>query len=153
MGKPFTILIPGKPVAKARPRFARRGNFTVTYKPDKETAEEGKFILLTRAEMAKLGMSGPIPTGTPVKITCSFMFPIPASWSKKKREALKGELHTKKPDLDNLVKFVKDAMNRVAWEDDSQVCVYGPCVKRWAEKPCTIIVIEALEPIAITNSK
>lgn len=146
MGKLFSIFIPGKPVAKARPRFARRGNFTVTYKPDKEVAEEGKYILLTRAEMAKLGILGPIPTGTPIKITCTFMFQLPASLSKKKREALNGALHTKKPDLDNCIKFVKDSMNRVVWEDDSQVCVYGPCVKRWAETPGTMIVIEALEP-------
>ena len=147
MGKLFSIFIPGKPVAKARPRFARRGNFTVTYKPDKEVAEEGKYILLTRAEMAKLGILGPIPTGTPIKITCTFMFPLPASWSKKKRTALMGALHTKKPDLDNCIKFVKDSMNRVVWEDDSQVCVYGPCVKRWAETPGTMIVIEALESV------
>lgn len=147
MGKLFSIFIPGKPVAKARPRFARRGNFTVTYKPDKEVAEEGKYILLTRAEMAKLGILGPIPTGTPIKITCTFMFPLPESWSKKKRAALMGALHTKKPDLDNCIKFVKDAMNRVVWEDDSQVCVYGPCVKRWAETPGTMIVIEALESV------
>lgn len=143
--KPIAIIIPGKPVAKARPRFARRGEFTVTYKTDKETAEEGKFVLLARETMAKAGHQGPIPRGTPVKITCAFMFEIPASFSKKRRKALNGQLHTKKPDLDNCIKFVKDALNRIAWEDDSQVCVYGPCVKRYAEIPGTLIIIETLD--------
>lgn len=144
MCKMFKIFIPGKPIAKARPRFARRGDYTVTYKTDKETTEEGKFILLSREEMGKMGIYEPIPKGTPIKITCMFMFPIPASLSNKKHKEFVDTLHTKKPDLDNCIKFVKDALNRVAWEDDSQVCVYGMCIKKWSEVPGTTIVIETL---------
>lgn len=141
----FKIFVPGKPVAKARPRFVRRGNYTMAYKASKEATEEGRFILLSREEMGKLGIYEPIPRGTPIKITCSFMFPIPVSLSNKKHRELVGALHTKKPDLDNCIKFIKDALNRVAWEDDSQVCVYGSCEKRWAEAPGTMITIEKLD--------
>ena len=31
------------------------------------------------------------------------------------------EYHTTKPDIDNLVKFVADSLNKVFYEDDSQV--------------------------------
>jgi Holliday junction resolvase RusA-like endonuclease len=49
--------------------------------------------------------------------------PIPAIWSmKKQRAAALGELTPiSKPDLDNVVKAIKDGCNKVAWKDDSQV--------------------------------
>lgn len=50
--------------------------------------------------------------------------------------------HTKKPDLDNLVKFAKDCLNGVAWQDDSQVCELEAW-KAYDEKPRTEIIIEA----------
>lgn len=40
----------------------------------------------------------------------------------RKREPRAAELHIKKPDLDNVVKAVKDAGKGVLWHDDSQVC-------------------------------
>jgi len=45
--------------------------------------------------------------------------------------------HIQKPDLDNLEKSVKDALNGVAWLDDCQV-VSVVKVKRWARpgEPC-----------------
>ena len=51
-------------------------------------------------------------------------FQIPKSFSKKKREqALAGDIQpTKKPDLDNILKVVCDALNKVAYNDDAQ-CV------------------------------
>lgn len=45
-----------------------------------------------------------------------FIFLRPKSVSVKKRP-----YHTTKPDLDNLVKSVKDAMTGLVWKDDSQV--------------------------------
>jgi Holliday junction resolvase RusA-like endonuclease len=41
-----------------------------------------------------------------IEARCSitFIFPIPDSWSKKKKLELIGQYHTQKPDLDNLYK-------------------------------------------------
>ncbi len=69
-----------------------------------------------------------------MKLTVRAYFSIPASWSlKKQRGAAMGEIqHTKRPDLDNVVKAIKDGCNGVAWKDDSQVVslsarkIYGP---------------------------
>ena len=44
------------------------------------------------------------------------------SISKKKRESLIGQPHTKKPDCDNVDKSVLDGINGIAYEDDRQVC-------------------------------
>lgn len=45
----------------------------------------------------------------PNEIHLIFCLPIPESYSKKKRDSLHMTPHTKKPDLDNLVKSVLDA--------------------------------------------
>ena len=69
--------------------------------------------------------------------------PIPKSASKKKQGAMKsGEIrHTKKPDLDNCIKFVKDCLNGIAWKDDSQV-VRIVAYKHYHADPVTWIWIK-----------
>ncbi|KKK49189.1 hypothetical protein LCGC14_3137560, partial [marine sediment metagenome] len=39
-------------------------------------------------------------------------------------------LHTKRPDVDNLVKLVKDALNGIYWKDDSQVQITAAIIPR-----------------------
>ena len=46
-----------------------------------------------------------------------FEIALPASWSKKKKEAMRGQPHQQKPDCDNIIKGICDAYN----EDDSHV--------------------------------
>lgn len=65
--------------------------------------------------------------GEPLKsalgVNIRFYYPIPKSFSKKKRqEALDGDLRPAvKPDIDNCVKGVFDALNKIVWHDDNQV--------------------------------
>lgn len=40
----------------------------------------------------------------------SFILPMPKSWSKKKREEMNGVPHKQKPDLDNCLKSLMDAV-------------------------------------------
>ena len=128
----LTINIPGAPIAKKRPRFARRGKFVTTYN-DQQT-EEGKFICLMQTQ---LNGHKPIPTGTPITMEISFYMPFPASMSAKKRKVA---YHTKKPDLDNMIKFVKDCANGVLWHDDSQVMGIKAS-KIYSDEPKTIFVL------------
>ena len=129
------ILVPGAPIAKKRPRFARRGKFVQTY--NEQETEEGKWLLLAKGQITE-ALQGPI------KATFIFHMSIPKSAPKKMREKALAEYvpHIKKPDLDNLIKFVKDCLNGVAWHDDSQVCEIEAW-KCYSEKPCTEIIIEA----------
>jgi Holliday junction resolvase RusA-like endonuclease len=58
------------------------------------------------------------------KIT--FFLPMPQSWSKKKREAMNGKPHQQKPDLDNLIKALCDAIHK----EDQHIWQYEAC-KLW----------------------
>jgi Holliday junction resolvase RusA-like endonuclease len=57
----------------------------------------------------------PAPREVPVKLVVQYLLRRPKSLSKWV------ECHTKKPDLDKLVRATKDALTGVAWVDDSQV--------------------------------
>lgn len=78
----------------------------------------------------------------PIVLGCIFLMPIPKSASKKKQaEMQSGEIkHTKKPDLDNLVKFAKDCLNNLAWKDDSQV-IRLVAEKHYSSEPGTWVRI------------
>lgn len=63
------------------------------------------------------------PIETRVKVTIVAYFGIPKSTSKKKEAEMLQEITspTKKPDADNIIKIVLDAMNNFAFKDDTQV--------------------------------
>lgn len=71
-----------------------------------------------------------------------FHLPMPPSWSKKRRAAMDGEPHQQKPDLDNLVKAVCDALRP---DGDAQIWHMGPPEKRWARVGRVEITIEPVE--------
>ena len=52
------------------------------------------------------------------------VFEIPKSTSKKRRLLMEAreELPCKKPDADNIAKVICDALNKVAYGDDTQIC-------------------------------
>ena len=58
-------------------------------------------------------------------------FSIPKSYSKCKRSAAECNIirPTKKPDIDNVTKSVLDALNGVAYKDDTQVAEVS--VRKW----------------------
>lgn len=130
------LSVPGKPIAKKRPRFYRKGNFVGTY--NDQTTEEGRWML-----EAKQQITSPLLEG-PLCLDIQFLMPIPKGWPKYQIEKIyRGDFiyHEKKPDLDNLVKFVKDCLNGLAWKDDSQVAEIH-AVKFYADKPLTYLLIE-----------
>ena len=69
--------------------------------------------------------------------------PIPKSISKNKREdAISGVLRpTKKPDLDNLVKGIKDGLSKVIWHDDAQILEMN-VRKFYSENPRAVVKVE-----------
>lgn len=112
----FTI--PGTPVAKGRPKFARRGKFVTTYSPAKTVNYES---LVKDMATNAMGNKKPLDGAVTVKIELEIIPPI--SWSKKKRaQAFANIIHpTSRPDVDNYGKICLDGMNGIVFKDDSQV--------------------------------
>lgn len=127
---PVLIDLPGLPRGKGRPRFAMRGGRPSTYTDDKTRSFEGAL-----RQAAQVAMAGRPPLECAVVMDMRAVFPVPASWSKKKQaEALAGMLRpTGKPDADNLLK-VSDGLNGIVFRDDAQV-VRAVVEKRYGTFP------------------
>lgn len=86
------------------------------------------------------------PIETAVKLDIVYHMHIPTSCSKTKLRAIaSGHLHhIKRPDLDNLNKFLCDCLKTLVFVDDSQVCKIN-CCKEYSETPKTVIRVTPLE--------
>lgn len=121
--------IPGTPTPKGRPRHGKG----FTYTPAKTVQAEAAI-----ARRAREFFTEPLVGPVHVDIVCAFK---PAkSWSKKKTAEHLGEPHIQRPDHDNLSKLVCDALNGIAYHDDSQVAK-ATVEKVWASTERTIISI------------
>ena len=116
------IFIPGDPVAQPRPKVSTRGGFARAYVDKKHPIHAYKEAI----RLAYVNEGGEILKG-PIRVNIDCWFGRPKSHSKKRSDAL--EPKVTKPDVDNLAKAILDALNGVAYEDDSQV--YWLEVKKW----------------------
>lgn len=139
---PATVafVVPGVPVGKGRPRFARRGNFVSTYTDSKTASYEN--LVKVKAEQAMIGRA--LFEGA-VYIHIALFITPPESWSqKKKNAALAGDIYpTVKPDWDNCGKGICDAINEIVFKDDKQV-VDAHVIKRYAETARAVVEVTAI---------
>lgn len=92
------------PIAKGRPRMTRRGH---CYTPEKTKTFENLLRYEARAQYPYVPLEGAL------QIVVHFFLPKPKS--------CKRAFPTVKPDTDNLLKAVCDALNGVIWKDDAQI--------------------------------
>ena len=132
----FTV--PGKPTGKGRPRFNRKTGKTYT---PKGTAAYERVV-----QRAYLATAPDVHLTGPIRAKISACYGIPMSWPNKKIEAaLAGHIFpTVKPDLDNVAKAVLDALNGIAYDDDSSIVQLIIC-KSYAYPPCVIVTLEEME--------
>lgn len=125
-----------KPVGKGRPRFTRSGH---AYTPPATTEAEEKIRLAYRNKYGKVCYD----KDEPIRLIVVAYFPIPKAMSRKDTEmALRGMIYpTKKPDGDNILKLVADALNGVAYYDDSQI-IDMHIDKLYAAQPRIHIILE-----------
>ena len=85
------------------------------------------------------------PLEGPLAIVVAIGVTIPASWSQKKRAGALAAtvLPTGKPDIDNALKLLCDALNKIIWRDDSQI-TEAHITRRYVEAPSTIITVRPL---------
>ena len=135
----FTV--PGQPKGKQRPRVCRINGRSVAYTP-RQTIEYENLIRASYTAISKAKFERNLP----LEISILALFPIPKYASKKTKELMiNGYIFpTKKPDGDNIIKAILDALNGVAYRDDSQICrVYFE--KMYAENAETKVLIKNYE--------
>ncbi len=110
--------IRGEPIAQPRPRVVTiAGRARAISAPRKHPVTDWKKrIMVALAQQ----FDGEILDG-PIHLDVLFLMPRPKRLYRKK-DPLGEVWHTSRPDADNLIKAVKDAMNSIVWKDDSQVC-------------------------------
>ncbi|MFL6864063.1 MAG: RusA family crossover junction endodeoxyribonuclease [Allosphingosinicella sp.] len=107
-------------------------------------AEAGKEHIAWHARKA-WGNRRPLTGPVVVRVVC--IFAVPTSWPEALRRAAAEArvMHVADPDLDQLVKQVKDALKGIAYVDDNQVCGYPNSAKRYGSPERTDVTIEALD--------
>lgn len=135
----FTIL--GEPKGKGRPRFCRNTGHAIT---PKDTVN---YETLVHMEYVAQCEEFRFPDDAMLDMRIKAYYSIPKSKSKKQRAAmLSGKIRpTKKPDMDNVVKIIADALNQVAYRDDTQI-VDCQCRKFYSENPRVEVTIKTVEP-------
>jgi Holliday junction resolvase RusA-like endonuclease len=129
----FAITIPCRGFGKERPRVTRHG----TYMRDEYTSRMAQVS-------AEVGMLPDWCYNAPVGLHVTAMFAMPKSWSKKKRESMRGKLKESTPDGDNLVGAIMDALWPKERGGDSRVFLDGER-RRWGDEDWIKIIIVEIE--------
>ena len=137
----ITIELAGTPIGKGRPRFIRSTGHA--YTPEKTRNYETNLRLA-----AQDAMGGAEPLSGPLRVTVEARFPVPASWSRKKREAALAASFVSRerlypacrPDADNICKTVGDALNEIVFHDDKQI-IDLRVIKAYSARPALRIEV------------
>lgn len=136
------LFIPGVPVAKGRPKFRAAGAYVTAYTPKKTRDAENAIAQAWKNAYGSLTlMEGPL------ELSVVAYMPLPKGASKKRLLAVSasGEWHLVKPDADNILKLVQDALNGVAYADDNRICVTVPVKVYAANQPGVYIRLRRIE--------
>lgn len=128
-----TFVIPGKAKPKERPRFTKTG---IAFTP-KRTVDAERNVVAIAAPLF------PVPFDGTVALEIIVVWPMPAGWSKRKRAEMIGQPVSRRPDNDNCLKSVSDALNGVAYADDQQVAD-SRVVKVWGAHARTMVAVERI---------
>lgn len=126
------------PVQQSRPRARRFGNGISMYDPKKVK----DFKKAIRQEIEPLN---PVPFDCPVSVNVIFRRPNQKNISHKKKieREMRKELPIVKPDLDNYIKSLFDALNGLYWTDDNLICAIR-AYKVYSTDPGILITVEPL---------
>ena len=124
----LAFIVPGDPRGKGRPRFSKGR----TYTDDKTVEYERRIRNSYRLNFGSYKW----PDNALLKVQITAYYSIPKSATKAKRAMMESGdlLPTRKPDVDNIIKAVLDALNGVAYKDDASV-VEVSCRKLYGTPP------------------
>ena len=123
----ITFTVAGEPFGKKRPRASSFGGHARIHNDPENERYELKVINAYKQQIGDKQFD----QEETLSVRIHAWYGIPKSFSKKKQAlALANKLRpTKKPDLDNIAKSVLDALNHIAYYDDSQVVTLH--VSKW----------------------
>lgn len=126
----------GKIKGKARPKV---NTYTLRAYTPQETKDYEELI----KQYFILKYPKYIPIEGRVSVTITACFPIPKNTSKANTESMLNNKisPTKKPDIDNIVKIILDALNKIAFKDDNQITKLN-VEKKYAEEEKIVVKIE-----------
>ena len=132
----FELILDGEPIGKGRPRFSRGTGHA--YTPEKTARFEERLAWAAQSKMDRK----PLLEGE-LNMVVHAYFSIPKSKPQKwKTDALAWKIRpTKKPDIDNIIKGVADALNKVVYVDDTQIVVLT-AMKFYSDRPRIEICIK-----------
>lgn len=107
------FFVPGRIGGKGRPRMVVINGHARAVTPSKTRATEAMVREIAANAMFGNTFDGPLLLEIKVDLN------KPKSWPKKKRESTK--YATGKPDCDNQIKLISDALNGIVYRDDSQI--------------------------------
>lgn len=114
----WSLTILGEPVAKGRPKLGTVNGHAMAFTPSRTRRYED--IVRQTAVQA---WGRPLLAGVPIQVQVVFCRGIPASWSKRNKQAamLMMKYPIGRPDLDNCVKSITDGLNGVVYADDAAI--------------------------------
>lgn len=120
------IVVEGKIKGKARPRFNTKTGRTFT---PGDTVSYENWVRLNYKDQCGKYLEGSI------RARIIVYYKVPKSYPKKRIQAIREGLEQpqKKPDADNIAKIILDSLNKIAFDDDSQV-VELIVIKRYTEE-------------------
>jgi len=135
----FTVY--GEPVAQGRPKAAVISGRAIVYDPKKSRDFKRDVKAVAQAHVPERLLTGPLI------LVAKIYRPVPKSFSKKKRAAaLAGEvLPITKPDLKNYVAGIEDSLEKVIYENDSQIVGYGDSGKWYGDPPRVEVEIREVQ--------
>lgn len=140
--QPIRFTVYGEPVAQGRPRMAVINGRPIAYDPKKS-----RDFKLNCKTIAQQFVPERLLTGA-VKLRITVYRQPPKSMSKTKlQKALNGIIRpTTKPDLKNYIAGVEDAIEKVIYNNDSQV-VELECYKYYGDPPRIEVTVIPLEEV------
>ena len=133
----FTVWGVAQPKGSAK-AFVPKGWTRAVVVSDNPKNKGWQQLVAEAAGRARDAAGGALLEG-PVRLRVAFYLPRPTSLPKRVTA------HTKKPDLDKLVRSVKDGLTRVAWHDDAQV-TQVKAIKAYAPAGTAPHAVIAIEP-------
>lgn len=136
------FVIPYEPMGKERPRAYSCHGHTQVYTPYKTREYEQMIRDIYALQVGHKRF----PDDAEILLEIIACFSVPKSANKEKRHLMiSGDiLPKKKPDYDNIAKIITDALNGVAYKDDSQI-VWADIRKKYAKNPCVYVTLTSID--------